>query len=843
MKRLSLLAFLLLVGGWSAWAQNASPPFISTSLTAQGAAPPCVATQCVGLAVGNSGGATFTLGGTWMGTVSFYSSGDAGKTAVPLTVYPSNSTSGVTTATGNGTWARNVSAYTNVYAVFTTATSGTVVATINLSPAASSAGNGGGGGGTGCVPSGSAGDMLTDSGSGSCNSSADFVLTSHTLAGGSSAILNLSAASATAGLEVPTAAGAIPTADGAVAVNSTNHTLVNGSNGTTIVEAAAATGTGTGTTCTNQVITAISGIVAPTCSNVSNAMLSSAATTVNGQTCTLGSTCTVPFQTNTTNNMSQAGINLLTSTVNTVGLTVTPTNPGTNTETFEVTGGSYTGSAAKWTTARNLAGNSVDGSANVAFSNKFIVQGTTDAGLSGAQFLGALGTGFVYNTTTTGLLSIATAANGATLIQGLTGCNTATYVFTPQGSDCVAPSGGSGISGLTSGYIPIAGSATTITGNSHVDDGVTTAAVITSSEPIAVTSDGVHPSMVSLVGNTTLPTLATNTVNILGPPSASPTSWSFQLATAIPTTGHLLDCTVTSTNCLMHDSGVVTANVVTSSASLANGGVVLGTAGTQASGTNTQLTFSAPTLTVGLAGTSTGILALTGVTSGSATLTAPAVAGTTTNAVTSSNVLTGPAFISNGTTAGFVDYAQGSTSASVAPCNAATSRCVQAAAAMTSSVETLAGTTAQGIFAVTGSSSAIQDAYSGDSNHSATVTTGSGTSVGSTTLCSSTNCPAGTYMVNVYIDVTTACGTSGTYIVNLIYTDDQGSKTIPVNINGSGTVPATGTLTTTSTANYGENSQVLRLTSGNLNYSTTATACGTAGPMVGKLYLSAVPVM
>lgn len=60
-----------------------------------------------------------------------------------------------------------------------------------------------------------------------------------------------------------------------------------------------------------------------------------------------------------------------------------------------------------WSTARLLAGNSVNGSANVAFSNKFIVQGTTDTGLSGAQFMGALGTGLVKNTTTTGVLSIA----------------------------------------------------------------------------------------------------------------------------------------------------------------------------------------------------------------------------------------------------------------------------------------------------------------------------------------------------------------------------------------------------------------------------------------------------
>lgn len=78
-------------------------------------------------------------------------------------------------------------------------------------------------------------------------------------------------------------------------------------------------------------------------------------------------------------------------------------------------------SAPKWATARNLAGNSVDGSANVTFANKFIVQGTTDAGLSAAQFLGALTTGIVKNTTTTGVLSIAVAGDFPTLNQSTTG--------------------------------------------------------------------------------------------------------------------------------------------------------------------------------------------------------------------------------------------------------------------------------------------------------------------------------------------------------------------------------------------------------------------------------------
>lgn len=80
------------------------------------------------------------------------------------------------------------------------------------------------------------------------------------------------------------------------------------------------------------------------------------------------------------------------------------------------------------------------------------------------------------------------------------------------------------------------------------------------------------------------------------------------------------------------------------SAVLASTGVVLGGGAATAPLTSTQLTFVAPTLTVGLAGTSSGILALTGVTSGSATFTAPAVAGTTTNPVVSSNYITAPVF-------------------------------------------------------------------------------------------------------------------------------------------------------------------------------------------------------
>ncbi len=84
----------------------------------------------------------------------------------------------------------------------------------------------------------------------------------------SAGTIDASAASSTTGLKVPTAAGAVPALDGSVANNSTNHVFAWGSNGTTIVGAAAATGTGTATTCTNQFVRAVSSLAAPTCNSI-----------------------------------------------------------------------------------------------------------------------------------------------------------------------------------------------------------------------------------------------------------------------------------------------------------------------------------------------------------------------------------------------------------------------------------------------------------------------------------------------------------------------------------------------------------------------------------------------
>lgn len=413
---------------------------------------------------------------------------------------------------------------------------------------------------------------------------------------------------------------------------------------------------------------------------------------------------------------------------------------------------------------------------------------------------------------------------------------------------------------------------------------VTTGGGIVANGSVAAVSDGVHNGEVSLFGNTTNQTLGTGAFNLLGPTSLVTTPWGITFPAAEngsagvlkigAATGHISAATVgtvTATECplcvLNNAANTATsaftldASAATTTPSVKFGAAIgtnllLGTSTANLSAplvlTNTNSTNNNTSITMGITapGTSTGqtVLNVNGASTG-ADLADFGTGGTWTAGVLSGQTIVGSVLINGayqakGTTAGFAALTQGTTSVAVAPCNAANTACIQAPTAVTSYLDNVPGVAAAGTRFATNSSAVMTQGISGDANHSATVTIGSGTSIGPTPLCSTTFCPAGTYRVNVYVDITTACGTTGSYTINLIYTDDTTvSKTVPVNLEGTGSVPATGVLTTTSTTNFGYDAFVLRSTgAASINYSTTAVACGTAGPMVGKLYLSVEPL-
>lgn len=390
----------------------------------------------------SSGGATFTLAGTYSGTNQFEATGNNGTSWVALSVTPSNSTTTVTSATGVGTWQANTAGYTAIRIRVSTYSSGTVGATITLSNASARVNGSAGGGGSGCVPAGSAGQLLADDGAGACSSSADFVITSHTLAGGASSVTDLSAASATAGLILPKTAGAAPTTEAAASFNSTSHLPVWGFNGaSTVTIPVSRTNTSHQWINTYNQATGFFTSSQPACADISDA----------GTGCTGSST--VP-----------------------------------------------------WSVITNGSGN----------------LGITPGGTSIFSTTSALNQFFAWKNSTAAIVS---ASQGSPLTSW---CGRA-FHGSADAEDCI-----------TASELPGNGNDAAIAFNfAHTG---TSTGTVTTNFPGAVSSgnDAVHAGYLSLPGNTTNFSAASNTAGFMGPSSASFTAYALQLANAAPAAGTLM---------------------------------------------------------------------------------------------------------------------------------------------------------------------------------------------------------------------------------------------------------------------------------------------------------------
>jgi hypothetical protein len=232
-------------------------------------------------------------------------------------------------------------------------------------------------------------------------------------------------------------------------------------------------------------------------------------------------------------------------------------------------------------------------------------------------------------------------------------------------------------------------------------------------------------------------------------------------------------------------------------------------------GLPTGLSFTAPTLTVSTAGSGNGVLALSGNTSGTATFTAPAVAGTTTNSVVSSNQLNAPTFLA-GTAANGSFKAINGFGTTVFQANGIGGN---------GGVNMFFGASGVGVdsYNFQGAGGAALSATTNAPDFpiiqavSATTPT---TPVGSTNILASA--PAGTYEISYYSVVTTT-GTVGTsFSLNFIYTDAQQAQTIAAFTNSTFTA-----------GNVNQGTFIVQnQATNNINYSITEAGAFTVHPVL-----------
>jgi hypothetical protein len=288
---------------------------------------------------------------------------------------------------------------------------------------------------------------------------------------------------------------------------------------------------------------------------LTNAGLANSSLTLNSQTVSLGGSGNIPFQTNSVNNASLAGINFETSTTNASGLTVTPSNPSTNVQKFEITGVANTAAALSGTPTLCSTGNAPTGIlANGNATGCAAIGGGGGGGptiqvnttnTSNQSLLNFVNTSTVLFTNPSGGVVSATVPTSATGTLGVaspdnTTISAATGVYSiksPAASTLLgfnasnaytgftlgtglAFSGSSltntGMTGsLTANCIPKASTTTVLTCSSATDNG--TLFSISDSGGLQLTGGSFPGAMSLATGTGSLPTQAANSVGEVGP--------------------------------------------------------------------------------------------------------------------------------------------------------------------------------------------------------------------------------------------------------------------------------------------------------------------------------------
>src|SRR5215469_4306775 len=231
-----------------------------------------------------------------------------------------------------------------------------------------------------------------------------------------------------------------------------------------------------------------SGLAMPSCSTGASAL-----TWTTGTGFGSDNIAGITLQTNGVNNTSQTALNFITSTVNTTGLTVTPSNPATGNEKFEIAG--------------NI------NNANLATQTANTV-------------LGAL---------------TATTPSGLAMPSCSTGSSALTWT-SGTGFGCNTISGSGTVNSGTANHIAwYAATGTAVSSDANLDDGATTAGTLTyagtggitaSAGPLTSAPASGKAGILSLASNTTNPTLTAGDFSLLGAPSASVTAFAWQVPTA-----------------------------------------------------------------------------------------------------------------------------------------------------------------------------------------------------------------------------------------------------------------------------------------------------------------------